>query len=147
MMFGGFQFREQMVGALKPDGGGGERAFRFRLTARARSWLQYLRDHKVAIEGDVDVDGLASHARLEGELMIDPFIARVIAYKFEFTGDDRRRYVFDGKKDITPFRPVHSMTTLRGEVRGADGQVVGSAELKFPLGELPQFVGSFRPWG
>ena len=146
MSWGGFQFREQMVGTLTPDGGGPERAFRFRLTARARSMLQHLRDRKAQIEGDLDLEGVASQARLEGELTIDPLIGRVIRYEFAFTGDDRHRYTFSGQKDVTPFRPVESMTTLRGEVRDQEGKLVGAAELKFPLGELPQFVGSFRPW-
>jgi hypothetical protein len=142
----GFQFSETMLGHFQRDGATDERAMRFSLTARARSWLGFLRDHTTDTEGIVHMDGFASDAPLTGTLNIDPIFGHVIGYQFEFTGDDKHRYLFRGQKDVTIEHPVESMTVLRGSILDARENPVASALLKFPLDELPSFILSFRPW-
>lgn len=144
-MLGGFHFKETMSGTFKPDGGE-ERAMRFTVTARARSWLKHLRDRKAELSGELDMDGFATRAPISGELTIDPLIGRVIRYEFEFTADDHKRYRFAGQKDVTIADPVGSMTTLPGTISDSRGATVATAQLKFDTRDLPGFLGSFRPW-
>jgi hypothetical protein len=144
-MFGGFSFVETMVGTFRPVSGE-ERAMHFHLRVRAESFLRYLRDRKAHAEGDVTMDGFATDAAVVGELTIDPILGRRIAYSFEFSGDDGKRYRLAGQKDITPLRPVESMTVLPAQIFDERGDVIATADLKFPLDELPKFLASWRPW-
>jgi hypothetical protein len=142
----GFHFKETMSGTFHPDGSGEERAIRFTITARARSWLKHLRDHKAEISGELDIDGFATRAPIAGELTINPLLGKLIRYEFEFTGDDRRHYRFAGQKDVSIADPVGSMTTLPATITDSAGKTVATAHLKFDPRDLGSFVGSFRPW-
>ncbi len=142
----GFQFHETMYGHYRPDGGPDEREMKFSLTAHARSWLGYLRNHTADTRGTVHMDGFATDAPLSGTLDIDPIFGHVIGYQFEFTADDQHHYLFRGQKDVTIEHPVESMTVLRGAILDARENAIASALLRFPLAELPQFILSFRPW-
>jgi len=142
----GFHFKETMSGTFKPDAGGEERAMRFTITARARSWLKHLRDHKAEISGELDIDGFATRAPISGELTINPVLGKLIRYEFEFTGDDRRHYRFAGQKDVSIVDLAGSMTTLPATISDSSGKTVATAHLKFDTRDLGSFVGSFRPW-
>jgi hypothetical protein len=145
-MLGGFHFKETMSGTFTPESGAGERAIRFTITARARSWLKHLRDHKAEISGELDMEGFATRAPISGELTINPLLGKVIRYEFEFTGDDRKHYRFAGQKDVTIADPVGSMTTLPATITDGGGRTVATCNLRFDTRDLPGFLGSFRPW-
>jgi hypothetical protein len=138
----GFHFRETMSGTWTRDGV--TRPMQFTVEARARSAWQYLRDRKAELRGEVTMDGLATARPLEGEITIDPILGRLIRYEFAFAGDDGQRYRFAGQKDVTLRDLTGSMTTLPGELRGADGRALATALLKFDTRDLPRFLGSWR---
>jgi hypothetical protein len=140
----GFHFKETMSGTFKSDAGGEERAMRFTITARARSWLKHLRDHKAEISGELDIDGFATRAPISGELTINPVLGKLIRYEFTFAADDGVRYRFFGQKDVTLKDPVGSLTTLPGQVLALDGKLVATAALKFDKKDLSSFLGTWR---
>jgi hypothetical protein len=139
----GFQFTETMSGKFQRDGA--ERRLSFQCTARAESVWQFLHDHKVAIDGFVEAEGLAANRALAGTIVIDPIGQRIIRYEFDFTGDDGKPYRFLGQKDITPAHPVESMTSLHGQLTGPDGQTWGAHLLFDTTRHLIPFLASFRP--
>jgi len=141
----GFHFDETMSGTFTPEGRDeAPRPLTFTVKVRAASLLRHLRTRSAALEGYVDADGLASHAVLAGTIFIDPLLSRRIRYEFGFTGDDGRAYRFVGQKDVTPSRPIESMTTLPGEITDEAGQRVATALVHFDPKALPSFLGSFR---
>jgi hypothetical protein len=144
----GFHFRETMSGTYTraPDPADfGEHAIEFTITARARSLLQHLFDHKAEVTGTLHMEGFAADARVEGELTINPVLGGVIRYELEFTADDGKRYRLAGQKDVTIADPVGSMTTLPATVSDGAGNVVARALLRFDKRDLPRFLASFRP--
>ena len=144
MKLPGFHFRETMSGTFVRDGGGGERAMHFTVTARAGSLWAHLRDRKARLEGVVTIEGFASAQPLDGEITIDPLLKKLIRYEFTFAADDGTRYRFVGQKDVTLRDPVGSMTTLPAQVLALDGKLIGTANLKFDTKDLPSFLGSWR---
>ncbi len=140
----GFGFHETMSGTWRD--GDGERPITITLDVRAPHLLHFLLDRDATMAGHVDAPGLATRAPLAGTMRIDPLLGRVIGYRFTFTGDNGRSYRFAGQKDVTPLRPVESMTTLRGELTDeSDGRRVGEAQLVFDIKKLPSFLLSWRP--
>jgi hypothetical protein len=138
----GFHFSETMSGTYRRDGV--ERAMQFKVTARAGSMLDYLRDRKARLEGEVTMESFASARPLDGEITIDPLIGKVIRYEFAFEADDGHRYRFVGQKDVTLKDPVGSMTTLPGQILALDGKQVATAALKFAKKDLPSFLSTWR---
>jgi hypothetical protein len=145
----GFRFRESMAGTWTPEGGGPEgtreRPISFALTARARSWLQHLRDHGTEVDGTLRMEGFAREAPVRGSLYINPILEGVIRYQLEFTGDDGRPYRLKGQKDVSVVDLVGTLTTLPATVEDEHGKVVARARLKFDTRDLPGFLSSFRP--
>lgn len=130
-----------MAGSYTRDGV--ERPLSFSLEARADSWLRHLRDRKARVHGTIVAEGLATHASLDGELVIDPLIRRVIRYEFDFRGDDGKPYRFAGQKDVSLMDLSNSMTTLPAQI--FDGaQPIASALVKFDKKDLPSFLASWR---
>jgi hypothetical protein len=145
-MLGGFHFTETMAGTWTRDGASdGERSISFTVTARARSWLKHLRDHKAMLEGTIRMDGFASNAPLSGELLINPVFGHIIKYDFRFTADDGKSYHFVGQKDVSVMDLVGTMTTLPATITDANSRTVATCLLKFDTKDLPSFLGSFRP--
>jgi hypothetical protein len=144
MKLPGFHFRETMTGSWFADDGGGEQPIAFSAEARADSTLQYLRDKKARLAGEITVGGLAQARPLAGEITIDPVIGRLIRYEFTFAADDGRRIRFVGQKDVSLRDLAGSMTTLPAELHSDDGKRLGTAVLKFATRDLPSFLGSWR---
>jgi hypothetical protein len=138
----GFHFSETMSGTYSRDGV--ERPMHFTVTARAGSLLEHLRDRKARLDGEVTMEGFASARALDGEIIIDPLIGKLIRYEFTFDGDDGERYRFVGQKDVTLKDPVGSMTTLPGQVLALDGKQIATASLKFAKKDLPGFLSTWR---
>jgi hypothetical protein len=139
------RFAETMSGTYEPiDRPGTRLPFKFSVTARAESALRHLRDGRAAIDGTVEAPPLAERAHLTGEMTIRPLGGRFIRYRFEFTGDDGKRYTFAGQKDIAWSDLVRSWTTLPGEIREGD-RVVATCDTRFDLkGDGVAFLKSFR---
>jgi hypothetical protein len=142
MKIPGFHFTETMQGTYTRDGV--ERPIKFSLEARAESALQHLRDRKARIHGTIDAEGLAIGRELDGELIIDPLIKRIIRYEFMFTGDDGQRYRFAGQKDVNFMDLSNSMTTLPAQIFDGWDQQIATALVKFDKKDLPRFLGSWR---
>ncbi len=140
----GFHFTETMQGTYTRNGGP-ERDISFTVTARARSWLKHLRDHKAALDGTIRMDGFASNVPLSGELLINPVFGHIIKYEFQFTADDGKAYHFRGQKDVSVTDLVGTMTTLPATISDASDRPIANALLKFDKRDLPSFLGSFRP--
>jgi hypothetical protein len=133
----GFAFHEVMEGSIERVGERFDRPFRFEVDVKTPKLVA-----RVAMcdaEGFVRIDGLAKHADATGHLEMSPVIERRIRYVLDFTGDDGRRYRFDGSKSIartlgSPLTLLRSWTTLPGEVRDVDtGALWGRAVLRFHL--------------
>jgi hypothetical protein len=139
----GFQFSESLSGTYQRDGQA--RPISFQVTARADSIWKFLHDRRAQLDGVIDVAGLAENARLQGSIVIDPLVGRIIRYEFDFSGADGKPYHFLGEKHIDPLHPVESSTTLPGTVSDAAGTLCAPALLYFDTQDLIPFLASFRP--
>ncbi|MBZ0238130.1 MAG: hypothetical protein K8M05_37820 [Deltaproteobacteria bacterium] len=128
----GFGFEETMSGTWTKDGV--TRPFSFTVQVRSGPIGAWRKKQQVAdMEGTVDAEGLATRQPLRGTLRIQPVLGRVIRYEFAFTGDDGKPYTFAGQKDIRWLSPLRTWTELPGDVRDADGNLVGTAMTRFDL--------------
>jgi hypothetical protein len=139
----GFQFSESLSGTYQRDGQ--ERKISFQVTARADSIWKFLHDRRAHLDGVIDVAGLAENAHLQGAIVIDPFLGRIIRYEFGFPGADGKSYRFLGEKHIDPLHPVETSTTLPGTISDTEGNFSASALLHFHTQDLIPFLASFRP--
>jgi hypothetical protein len=143
----GFEFRETMAGSFhllaNPEN---ERPMSFTVRARSKSFLSFLRNPEVEIEGEVDAEGFADHRRLSGKMGLDVLRTGILPYEFRFTGNDGKPYTFIGQKTVHLADLAHSMTVLPGAIIGEGGNEIGSALLRFDLrSDLLKFLASFRP--
>lgn len=142
----GLTFRETMSGAYhlstSPDV---DRPMHFTVRASLPSLRALIGAPTLSIEGEVFAEGFAEHRALRGTLRIDPLRERVIAYDFDFEGDDGKAYAFRGKKDLSERNPLVAMTVLPGGLHDATGAEVGQALLRFDLrSDIVKFLRSFR---
>jgi len=141
-----FTFRETMSGtcrlAASPDR---ERAIVFTVTARSPRIGEFLKRRIVAIEGTIDVEGLATRRPLAGTLGMDVLLTQRIPYDFTFTGDDGAAYRFTGEKKVRVTALLETMSRLPAALLDEAGETVGGAELCFDLrGDLVAFLRSFE---
>jgi hypothetical protein len=143
----GFEFHETMAGSYRlGDDSPADRPMSFTIRARSGSLWAFLRKPEVAIEGEVDAEGFADHRHLRGTLGMDAVRTGALPYAFEFTANDGRRYVFEGKKTLSATRLAESMTVLPGAIKDDRGAEVGRALLRFDLrSDLLKFLRSFKP--
>jgi hypothetical protein len=145
----GFEFRETMAGSYHllsaPDN---ERPISFTIRARADRMLAFLKRREVTIEGAIDAEGFADHRRLQGTLGLDMIRTGTLPYAFHFTGNDGKRYLFEGKKTIVLHDFAASMSILPGAIRSESGEEVGRAVLRFDVrSDLVKFLKSFKRTG
>jgi len=142
----GFGFSEIMSGTWQPsDRPDQSRRFHFSIDVRTGPLRRFRKDHVASLTGRVDAEGLASDRPLTGTVEIRPVFARVIRYRFEFTGDDGKPYQFAGQKDIRWLDPVRTWTELPAEISDGDGRVIGHSMTRFDLRTTVPFLLSFRP--
>lgn len=140
----GFYFREKMEGSVQRTGERFDRSFRFDFDVHAPSVLGFATTAVGDCTGTVRIDGLAKNVPAKGRIEISPWLKHTVRYVFDFTGDDGKRYRFDGSKRVTLRRHLVGWTTLPGHVYDADGNVWGDALLRFSLRrELRNLVRSF----
>jgi hypothetical protein len=140
----GFYFREKMEGSVQRTGERFDRSFRFDFDVHAPSILGFATTAVGDCTGTVRIDGLAKNVPARGRIEISPWRKRTVRYVFDFTGDDGKRYRFDGQKRVTLRRHLVGWTTLPGHVYDADGNVWGEAVLRFSLRrELRNLLRSF----
>ncbi len=142
----GLTFRETMSGGYHlssaPDQ---DRPMHFTVRASLPSVRSVLGAPVFSIDGEVFAQGFAEHRVLHGTLKIDPLREKVIAYDFDFEGDDGERYAFRGKKTLSEGNLVVAMTVLPGGIHDAGGAEVGRALLRFDLrSDIVKFLRSFR---
>jgi hypothetical protein len=142
----GFEFSETMSGSYRlADSQDEERPLSFSVRARSRSWLRFLRDPVMDIEGEVDAEGLADHKHLRGTLGLYLVKDGTLSYAFAFRDNGGRRCAFEGKKRVSLGSLPESMTVLPGRLL-REGAPIAEAHLRFDLrGDLVDFVRSFRP--
>ena len=141
-----FAFAETMTGhcwlVSNPERA---RPMQFRLSARSAEMKRFLGRREVAIEGTIDVEGLATNQPLTGTLGMDVLLTRKLPYDFTFTGDDGGKYRFVGEKNVRALALLDTMSRLPGEIRDEAGEVVARATLFFDLkGDSVRFLRSFR---
>ncbi|MCK6571636.1 GMC family oxidoreductase [Myxococcota bacterium] len=143
-----FEFRETMSGFWRRRDQAADRPFTFTLHCRAESLAAFARRREVVLDGTLDAEDLATAAPLEGTLGLDVLRTGTLEYAFDFKGDDGEAYRFVGSKTLRPGRPaglLDDMTRLPGEVRTADGEVVGTVTAYFDLRrDLLAFLRSWR---
>jgi len=142
----GFRFSENMYGSYRAvKEPAGERHFCFHFDVVSRDLWRTLRDGRAEATGTVEAEGLATHAPLEGFIIIKPLLSRLIRYEFDFTGDDGVSYHYAGQKTIRHLRPIATWTTLPGAIYDADAEEFARSVTRFDLGEILPFLWSFRP--
>lgn len=142
----GLTFSETMSGgyhlASAPDV---DRPMHFTVRASLPSLRSVLGAPLFSIDGQVFAQGFAEHKVLKGTLKIDPYREKVIAYSFDFEGDDGHRYSFRGQKTLSEGSLIVAMTVLPGGLFDAAGAEVGRALLRFDLrSDIVKFLRSFR---
>ena len=128
-----FYFREKMEGTVQRPGERFDRSFHFEFDVHAPSVLGFATTAVGEAAGTVHIDGLAKSAEARGHIELSPVHKNIIRYVFEFTGDDGKKYRFDGSKKTTVRRHLVGWTTLPGKVYDAEGNVWGEALLRFSL--------------
>lgn len=142
----GFRFSENMYGSYRTvKEPAGERRFCFHFDVVSRSLWRTLRDGRAEASGWVEAEGLATHAPLEGFIVIKPLFARLIRYEFDFTGEGGAAYHYAGEKTIRHLHPTTTWTTLPGVIYDADGNEFARSLTRFDLAEMSPFLRSFRP--
>src|SRR5262245_13719689 len=147
----GFAFEETMAGTWwRREAAGatnGERPVAFTVRAQAADLAEWLRTGQVALDGTIEVDGLAAHVPARGTMLLAPLRQRIIRYELAFTGDDARPYRLEGQKDISLADLPGSLTLLPATiVRGDGNEEVGRATLRFDAkADLLEFLRSWRP--
>ena len=141
-----FTFRETMSGtcrlARSPER---SRAIVFTVTARSPRLGEFLKHRQVAIEGTIDVEGLATARPLAGTLGMDVLATRRIPYDFTFTGDDGASYRLIGEKTVRVTALLETMSHLPAALLDEHGAPIAEAELRFDLrGDLVTFLRSFE---
>jgi hypothetical protein len=142
----GFRFHEVMSGTARRVGEARDREFSFDLVVSGDHALGMLTEVTAQAAGQVRLEGVAAAASAEGTLELSPLWHRRLRYQLRFSGDDGRRYRFDGEKSVTLERHVVGWTTLPGTIRqDDDGAEWGTALLRFDLRrQLVGLLGSFR---
>jgi hypothetical protein len=145
-MFPGFSFRETMSGTYwRLETPTEERAIAFTIEARAKNIRRFVRDRTCRITGTIDAEGLARKRPLEGTLGFRLHDERRLPYRFDFSGDDGRRYELSGQKEWRALAPLESMTLLPVSLYGDDGAELARATLRFDLrSDLGRWMKSFR---
>ncbi len=139
----GLSFFETMRGEVV-DKSDEPHAIDFELKGEATEISRFLRGGEVKVTGIVNAPPFAERAPLEGRMVISPLRRRRITYEFRFCDPQGRSCRFEGKKEISFLRPVSSMTEMEGAIC-REGETVAEGELFFDLGELPEFLNSWRP--
>ena len=145
----GIAFEEILAGSFRPlaaSTDGASRPFERPMAITIRGRLAPLRA-RAAIEGEVDIEGLADHRRLEGALDLGGLLGGVVAYTFTFPSNDGAACTFDGRRTLALGGPVTSFSTLPGVVRDAHGAELGRALLRFDVQrDLLRYLRSLRAW-
>lgn len=143
----GFEFHETMSGSIRLDASPErERAISFTVGARVDGMSRFVRDRKAAIQGAIEIEGLASHNAARGTMVMDPILGKQVGYELEFQDDEGRPLRLSGRKSVEFLRVMHTMTTLPAELLDAQGRRVGQAVLRFDVrSDLLRFLRSFRP--
>ncbi|MCK6547793.1 hypothetical protein L6R52_18215 [Myxococcota bacterium] len=131
-------FRETMSGATD-DG----RRFAFHVEVEAPRLSSLALAEVSRVRGTVELEGITSHAPIEGTLLIGLPWKPVLEYELEFRGDDGARWRFSGKKSVALTHPVTTMTTLPGTLY-RDGEEAARCRLQFALADLPALLTSVR---
>jgi hypothetical protein len=137
------RFVESMIGTWRRPGGP-PAPFRFDIQVETPEPIRPFGTVVGAINGTVDVEGLATGASLSGTIEVSPITERRVRYTFEFPGDDGHSYRFDGWKSISWLHALHTWTTLPGTVYDSGGSIVGTADARFPIRETGRFLASMR---
>ncbi|MGH7272298.1 MAG: hypothetical protein ACREJ3_17860 [Polyangiaceae bacterium] len=139
-------FRETMSGRYwLLDAPVDERALTLTFEARTSHWSTFLRDKTWLLQGTIDAEGLASRSELAGTLTFGRLEERRLPYRFEFRGDDGKRYELTGHTEWSGLSPVESLTLLPATLSDDRGEEVARAMLRFDLrADWGSWLKSFR---
>jgi len=143
----GFEFHETMSGSIRLDASPDrERAISFTVGGRVDQLSRFLRDRKAAIQGAMEIEGLASHSAARGTMLMDPILGKQVGYELEFKDDQGKSLRLTGRKSVEFLRLMETMTTLPADLVDEEGRRVGHAVLRFDVrSDLVRFLRSFRP--
>ena len=137
----GVAFCETMRGHVI-DSGGKTHLMDLELRAEATHWPRFLMTGETRVCGLAYVQPWAVAAPLVGTLRISPLCKRRIEYKIRFQDGEGHEYVFAGRKDLSAWRLLQSVTHLRGALY-RDGETIAEGALHFDLNELPAFLSTW----
>ncbi len=137
-------FSEVMSGPAQLRGVAGQRALRLELDVTCPGLLLLWADTEATLSGRVSMPGIADDAHASGTLQIAPLRRRRLRYQLAFRAIDGQLIRLDGWKSVSLLRPLRSMTRLPATLYAENGSVLGEAQLRFALRDLPKFVATFR---
>jgi len=143
----GLQFAETMSGTVEWDAEPGTRhPFRFDITAHADSIRDHLKTGRAQLRGTLSAPPVTADADAEGTIVIRPLGKRIIRYELAFTGDDGKRYLMVGQKDIRLLSLIRTFTTLPAQILDEHHRQVGTCLSYFDLRkDWWTFLRSWRP--
>ncbi|HEX7602771.1 MAG TPA: GMC family oxidoreductase [Polyangiaceae bacterium] len=136
-------FRETMRGTFRVAGAEA-RSLSFTMGARSGKLGDLLATRRFAVEGALSGEGFGTYCPLEGTVTLDVLVTGHLPYDFTFTADDGKRYRFTGKKTVSPWALLRTMTHLPAEILDEAGAKVADAEVFF---DMRRDLGGFlRSW-
>jgi len=138
-----FQFMETMRGQVEKQDSAPLR-FYFTIKAQAPGYIAYVLGDPLDVTGTASLEGIADRAPVAGTLHVGLPVRRRLQYDLSFRVPDSTIYRYMGRKDVSYFHFLRTMSWLRGTLF-RNGEPVGRAELWFNYRDLPSFILSFRP--
>jgi hypothetical protein len=137
-------FSEVMSGPARLRDEPGQRPLRLELDVTCPGLLLLWNDTEATMTGRVSMAGVADDPEANGTMQIAPLRRRRLRYQLAFRAIDGQLMRLDGWKSVSLLRPLRSMTRLPATLYAENGSVLGEAQLRFDLRDLPKFLASFR---
>jgi len=115
------------------------------ITLDVEAHVRRLRTHVASANGRIRAVLLAD-APVQGTLGLRPLTDRRIPYELAFVGDDGRRYLLRGEKDLSWLAPIETLAVLPFTIGVEEGrpqpEVRGAAAADGPKGTWPEVRGA-----
>ena len=116
----------------------------FEIRAEATSARAFALTGEARVTGILDAAPLIGHTAVQGTIRIRPIRERAITYDLHFQDEEEVPWRLAGRKDISPLRPIESLTHLAATLYRRD-EVQAKANLHFDLADLRHFAASWHP--
>lgn len=123
------RFQQALVGSYRLSGDAREQPLALELRGTGQALVPGL-GGRVAVEGEIDANGLASEKPVRGWVELERWVPFAARYELELRADDGRELRLVGERRARLRDLVFSASRVQGRLLDADGQEVGSLELR-----------------